>query len=196
MAVDPRQFHLLNVADTCSIWNILSSKVLFNASIAANCSFSCTAFVYYECMHKPRRNISAEELELQRRMEQQRENGHFQMFHIDLDDLNDLEILEKRRSLSKGELSSMVFARRTQQAFITDDQGARRLASHCMRNDRVQTTPHLFGWLIYSGILGDSDKVDVIREHVRFARPLEKYFNEIYMKALEYKLAYNAMKSQ
>ena len=190
MAVDPRNFHLINVADTCSIWNILSSKVLYYASISAKCSFSCTAFVYYECMHKPRKHISAKEQELQLRLEQQREIGQFQMFHIDLDDLNDLEVLEKRRHLSKGELSSMVFARRTQQAFITDDQSARKLASNCIPNDRVQTTPQLFGWLIYSGILGDSDKDVVIREHVFFGRPLEKYFNQIYIKALEYKLAY------
>lgn len=194
MAVDPRQFHLLNVADTCAIWNILSSKVLFSASIAANCSFCCTAFVYYECMHKPRKKISEEELELQRRLEQQRKNSQFQMFHIGLEDLNDIEILEKRRSLSKGELSSMVFARRTQQALITDDQGARKLACHCMPADKVQTTPHLFGWLIYSGIVSDMDKDDIIREHVSFSRPLEKYFIQIYMKALEYKLAYNIVK--
>lgn len=116
------------------------------------------------------------------------------MFHIGLEDLNDIEILETRRRLSKGELSSMVFARRTQQALITDDQGARKLASRCMQADRVQTTPHLFGWLIYSGILGDLDKDEVIREHISFARPLEKYFIQIYMKALEYKLAYNITK--
>jgi len=194
MAVDPRQFHVLNVADTCAIWNILSSKVLYSASIAANCSFCCTAFVYYECMHKPRKNISSEELELQRRLEQEKKKGQFKMFHIGLDDLNDIEILEKRRSLSKGELSSMVFARRTQQALITDDQGARKLTCHCMLADRVQTTPHLFGWLIYSGVLSDLDKDDIIREHVSFARPLEKYFIQIYMKALEYKLAYNTGK--
>lgn len=86
----------------------------------------------------------------------------------------------------------MVFSRRTQQAFITDDQGARKLAYNYMEKDMVQTTPHLFGWLIYSGILGDMDKDNVIREHVSFARPLEQYFNNIYMKALEYKLAYKS----
>ena len=190
MAVDPRQFYLLNVADTCSIWNILSSKLLYNASISAKCSFSCTAFVYYECLHKPRTYISDKEQELQRRLEQQRKAGQFQIFHIDLDDLNDLEVLEKRSHLSKGELSSMVFARRTQQAFITDDQSARKLASNYLPNDRIQTTPHLFGWLMYSGMLGDSDKDVIIKEHTCFGRPLEKYFNLIYMKALEYKLAY------
>jgi len=192
MAVDPRQFYLLNVADTCAIWNILSSKVLYSASFSANCNICCTAYVYYECMHKPRKNISMGEVELQQRLEQQRKAGQFQMFHIDLSDLNDIEILEKRRRLSKGELSSMVFAKRTHQAFITDDQGARKLACYFMQVDRVQTTPHLFGWLIYSGFLGDLDKDEVIREHVRFARPLEQYFNDIYMKALEYKLAYKS----
>jgi hypothetical protein len=194
MAIDPSRFHLWNVADTCAIWNILSSKVLYSASIAAHCIFSCTAFVYYECLHKQRTNISFEEVELQRRLQQEMNNGQFKTFHIDLDDLNDIEVLEKRRNLSKGELSSMVFAIRTQQALITDDQGARKLASHCMSTDRVQTTPHLFGWLIYSGILGDSDKDDVIKEHMRFARPLQKYFNQIYLKALEYRLAHDVLK--
>jgi hypothetical protein len=137
-------------------------------------------------------NYSHKELQICPILKKLDKNGQFQMFHIDLDDLNDIEILNHRNNLSKGELSSMVFAKKTQQAFITDDQGARKLASSCIPNDKEQTTPHLFGWLIYRGILGDSDKDAVISEHVRFSRPLEKYFNEIYEKALLYRLAYNS----
>lgn len=65
MAVDPSCFNLLNVADTCSIWNILSSKLFYCATISAKCAFSCTQFVHYECLIKPRTNESEKEIELQ-----------------------------------------------------------------------------------------------------------------------------------
>jgi len=52
----------------------------------------------------------------------------------------------------------------------------------------VQTTPHLFGWLFYSGRLGDSDKTAIIEEHKEFKRSLAPYFEEMYLKAAQYRL--------
>jgi hypothetical protein len=61
-----------------------------------------------------------------------------------------------------------------------------------MESKMVQTTTQLFGWLVYVGLLSDSDKDAVIKEHLDFKRPLRKYFEEIYVRALECKLAYSA----
>lgn len=189
MAVDISQFHLLNVADACAVWNVLSSRILYQATKSARCTFSCTRFVCYECLYKPRKNLSKKEAELQERLKGEQESGCFSEYHIDIEDLQDIEILERRQSLSKGELSSIVFAKRTRQAFLTDDQSARALAGQVMDTKRVQTTPHLLGWLFFSDFLNDSDRDPIIKEHREFDRPLAKYFEETYLKALETKLA-------
>jgi predicted nucleic acid-binding protein len=192
MPVDPRQFNIINIIDTCSIWNILSSKILYGISLSAHSNFSCTGFVNYECLYKPRIIISDKEKELQHRLKQAKMKGQFETFHISTDDLNDLEILNQRKKLSKGELSSIIFAKRIRQSFLTDDQGARKLACQFLQDKMVQTTPHLFGWLFYIGLLSDSDKDAIINEHESFKRPLRKHFDQIYLRALEYKLAYNS----
>jgi hypothetical protein len=68
---------------------------------------------------------------------------------------------------------------------------ARRLATTYMQQDKVQTTPQLFGWLFYISMLSDSDKSEIIYEHKSMDRPLERYFNNIYLWALERRLASN-----
>ena len=190
MAIDPSHFYPLNVVDTCAVWHVLSSKMLYETALAAGCTFSCTAFVAYECLAKPRKNITPEQVELRRRL--QAEQGRFTSYHLDLDELLEVEVLEKRKNLGKGELSSIAFAKRTRQAFHTDDQKARKLASHVMDTDRVQTTPHLFGWLYFTHSLGDADKDAIISEHERFEGPLRPHFEIMYMRALQYRLLANS----
>lgn len=188
MAVNPSKFFLFNITDTCSVWNILSSKTLYAASVHAKCIFSCTLFVMYECLFKPRKYVNNHEIRLKNRLKKEQKNGNFVAYKIDIEDLQDVFLLEKRQQLSKGELSSIVFAKKTRQAFLTDDQSARKLAESFMEKTLVQTTPHLYGWLVYSNYLNDSDKEEVIREHVEMRRPLKKYFEEMHLKALECKL--------
>jgi hypothetical protein len=59
----------------------------------------------------------------------------------------------------------------------------------------VQTTPHLFGWLIYENILNDSDKHTVVKELKEFERLdgkrrlQTKFFDDMYNKVLQYRLA-------
>jgi hypothetical protein len=84
----------------------------------------------------------------------------------------------------------MVFAKRIGKAFLTDDQAARKLACQCLQVEMIQTTTHLFGWLFYIGLLSDSDKDAIIIEHESFKGNLRKFFDQIYIRALEYKLAY------
>jgi len=52
----------------------------------------------------------------------------------------------------------------------------------------MQTTPQMFGWLIYDRFLTDGDKDRVIEQHVSFNRPLRKYFEIMYKRALEQRL--------
>jgi len=188
MATDPSQFHLLNVADTCSIWNVLSSVRLYAAAREAKCSFCCTEFVIYECLYKYRSNDVPEERELIERLRRETDQKRIVAYSLDIADLQAVEVLENRRRLSKGELSSIAFAQKTGQAFLTDDQKARKLAETVLPKRMTQTTTHLFGWLIFTTRLSDSDKGDVIDEHERLRRPLRRYLEEIYLEALRCRL--------
>lgn len=188
MAINPSKFHIYNVIDTCSIWNIISSAHFYAASLYAKCEFICTGFVFYECLIKPRSSESVSDRKLQEILLREIRKGKFQAHHISLEDLQEIEVLENRKKLSKGELSSIVFARKIRQAFLTDDQGARKLAEKILEKRMVQTTPQLFGWLFYSGHLSDGDKDKIIADHKGFNRPLSQYFDEMYLKALELKL--------
>ncbi|MCU0550841.1 MAG: hypothetical protein MUC48_15950 [Leptolyngbya sp. Prado105] len=164
MAIDPSQFQKFNVVDTCAVWNILSSQRLYSTAVASGCSFCFTSFVHYECLHKPRSNSNPQDLELQNRLRGEIQAGKFKNYHLDLEDLQEVEILQQRKNLGKGELSSIAFAKKTNQAFLTDDMKARKLAgaSNCQF---VQTTPHLLGWLYFANFLGDGDLKAIIDEH-------------------------------
>ena len=124
-------------------------------------------------------------------MIQERDNNKFKDYHISIADLQDIDVLQKSKNLSKGELSSIVFAKKIGQGFLTDDQGARKLAERFMTKEKVQTTPQLFGWLYYEERLIDSDKVQIINEHNELNRPLENYFNQVYQQALQLRLYKN-----
>lgn len=184
MQIDVSSFHRLNVTDTCSAWNVLSSVTLYAAAANAGCTFCCTQFVEYECLHKRRSNIVASDSALQDRFRREIQRGKITVHHLDIADLQEVEILENRRRLSKGELSSIAFAKRTNQAFLTDDQKARKLARTALALNRVQTTPHLLGWLFFAGVLVDSQAEVIVSEHNGYNRPLELHFRAAYAEAL------------
>jgi len=188
MAIDCSHFSLINVIDTCAIWNVLSSRRLTGAAKVAKCHFSATKFVYYEALHKPRSAPTKEDIELQGRLCRERESGFFGDCSLDIADLQEVDILESRMRLGKGELSSIAFAKKARLAFMTDDQKARKLGSVVIGNNFVQTTPHLFGWLFFVGNLSDADKNSVIQEHEKYGGPLRRYFEEMYSEALRCRL--------
>jgi hypothetical protein len=192
MAIDPRGFNRVSMADTCSVWNVLSSDLLYQTASSAGCTFCCTGFVNYECLLKPRKKPNAYDIELQKRLTTARKAGRFQLFSLEIEDLQEVEILERRKKLGKGELSSIAFAKRTQQAFLTDDKNAFKLAIQVLPTDRVQTTPDLFCWLMFEQLLGDSDKQVVISQHESLNRPLREQFEDSYSLALQYRLASRA----
>lgn len=67
-------------------------------------------------------------------------------------------------------------------------QKARKLDSAVIGNNYVQTTPHLFGWLLFRGHLSNADKNDVVQEHETHGGPLRRYFEEMYSEALRCRL--------
>lgn len=184
---DPSSFHLLNVVDSCAVWNIISSNLLKNTAYSAGCNFCCTDFVYYECLHKPRKQIKPEDSVLKERLQKEIGGGKFKNYHLDIEDLQEVEILEKRKNLGKGELASIVFAKKTRQAFLTDDKGARNLAEEVMHQKLVQTTAHLLGWLFFANFLGDYDYKIIVNEHREQNGSLEKHFQVMYHRALDFR---------
>jgi hypothetical protein len=191
MRIDIRNFILLNVVDTCSIWNILSSTILTQKANDIGCRFTYTTFVKYECLYKPRKTANPNDIELQTRLKKNIGMGWISDYPISIEDLQDVEILTNRKNLSKGEIFSMIFAKKTRQAFMTDDQGARKLSESYIGLENTQTVPHLFGWLTYNGEILDSDKDKIIEQQNNLGGIIEKYMEMAYMKGLEFRLIDN-----
>lgn len=188
MNINITSFNILNVIDTCAIDNLLSSNTLFNASINANCKYCYTKFVEYEMFYKERKNPTTSSLQLQNRLKLETKLQHFECHQLSIDDLQDVEIMEKRKKLGIGELSSIAFARKINHSFMSDDQGARKFASEIIGSKKVQTTPHLLGWLFYNRNLIDSDFSVIIQEHESNNRTLSRFLKEAYEESLRIRL--------
>ena len=190
MAIDPTKFSMVTVADTCSVWNVLSSRKLYQASITAKVHFCITPMVLYECLYKPRSSISPEKNELINRLEKARKENAFPIQECALDDLVELARIAPS-GLGSGEMSCMATAYRIRIiAFMTDEKKARKFAFNKLALI-VETTPKLYGWLHYNMYLSDGDHEDVISEHERYeAMPLTAFFSE----ALETARHYRVMK--
>ena len=191
MPIDPSSFHLYNVTDTCAVWNVLSSRTLYSTARGAGVVFICTRFVLYECLFKPRQKISACDEELQSRFRAAQRESVFGTYSMDITDLQTIGLLENRKRLGKGELSSIAFALKIRKALLTDDQKARRLACELLQELVTQTTPHLLGWLFFTNRLVDADKNTIIKEHLEMARPLGEYSEQIYLEACRCRLMAN-----
>ena len=182
--IDPSRFHRVNVADTCAVWNILSSLLLYNSARDAGCQFCITDFVRYECLTKPRTSVTAAEKELMERLRRSERLREFEHFSCDLDDLEMISLLESRRRLGKGELSSIALAMKMHQAFITDDMKARKLAEEAGLA-LTQTTAHLFSWLIFTRRLGDAEKTTIVAQHQDMGQNLAPHLQKAYELALQ-----------
>lgn len=160
------------------------------AAKAVGCQFCCTVFVDYECLFKRRTQRTESDAELCRRLRQAREKGDFPVYPVDVEDLIDSEVLSKRQHIGKGELSSMVFARKIRQALLTDDQRTRRLAVGPLDTGKIQTTPHLAGWLFFTRQLIDGDITEIVQEHAAVGRPLAKHIQAAYEQAMRARLGH------
>lgn len=184
---DPSKFHKVNIVDSCSIWNIISSQLLRTTAYSVKCDFCCTNFVYYECLYKPRKKIKPEDTQLQQILRQEINNGQFQKYHLDIEDLQEVELLRQRKNIGKGELASIAYAKKTNQAFLTDDQRARKLAEEILTHQKVQTTAHLLGWLFFEYCLNDVDIGIIIQQHKKYKGKLEPYFKTMHDRALAFR---------
>lgn len=180
MAIDPSTFNLVNVVDTCGVWNILSSKLLHANAQDVQCDFCITETIRYECLDKPRTSPTVGERTLIERLRRARAQGLFKAHSVDIADLQGLASL--RRRMGKGELSAIAFALKIGQAVLTDDQSARRGAAEAGCRF-VQTTPHLLSWLLFRGRLGDTDLLTVIDQHEAVEGKLGRHFREAAMLA-------------
>lgn len=177
MSIDPSNFHPVNVADTCAVWNILSSETLHLAAKKAGCSFCVTGVVQYELLLKPRSRHKDSDVELRARLEREQAAGGFPSHACSLEDLRMVSALEERKKLGKGELSSIALAMRLYQAVITDDRKAARL-SRDAGHSLTQTTPHLLSWLEFNDALSEAEKRTVFEQHAELNGSLDGPFRD------------------
>ena len=180
--IDVSVFALINVADTCAVWNVLSAPLLCDLTHAAGCHLVITRYVEYECLHKNRKSESGEDGELRRRLLRARQNNRFQTQPLSIEDLQNVTLLQQRRSLGLGELASIAYSKRIGAAVLTDDQKARKLAREVAA--REQTTPHLVGWLAFNGHVSDADCETIVLHHEEMRRPLRKFIEQMFREGL------------
>jgi hypothetical protein len=179
---DISQFRKANVADTCSVWNLVASRLLYATARSAGVMLCCTNFVIYECLFKPGHDRPERE-ELQRRLRTKLADKSISSHSIEIEDLQDVEALRTRKRLSIGELSVIVFARKTAQAVLTDDRGAQKLARAVLAEDTVQSTPHLFAWLYFHSLLSDGDKDQITADLLSLKRNLAPHLDNFHAEA-------------
>jgi hypothetical protein len=180
MSIDITKCIRVNITDSCAVSNLLSSLLLFSRLDSNNFFFSITKYVEYECLYKERTAPTVGDTEIQKRLIRHQRNNKFTSHYISIGDLQDESIIRHSQQLGIGELSSIAFSKKINQSFLTDDQKARKIAKAILGDDKVQTTPHIVGWLFYEGIFSDTDLDTLIAEHISFNRPLEKYFKLVY----------------
>lgn len=188
MSFDPTVFSALVAVDTCAVWNILSSKKLSLAAFSSGPTFIITPMVNYECIHKPRKQETAEQQELKSRFHAAIKRKKLSIQHCELDDLITIA-RQAPKKLSSGELSCIAMSYKLNTiAVMTDEKLAKKFAEESL-GLRVETTPKLYGWLLYKRILNDADHHDVIKEHeILERRPLTEFFNKAYETALQYQV--------
>jgi len=191
--VDVRAFAQTNAIDTCAIWNLLSSGRLAMAAFGRHRWFVVADYVRYEALERPRTNPEESELELQSKFRDRlQRNQGFSSQTVSLADLQAVASMPAIGRLGGGEIAALTLARKMRIGFMTDDQKARSKAPEVDAGP-AHTTPHLLGWLIYDGALGDSDVGVVIAEHEacvpKTNGQLTKFFRAAYEEACRCRLA-------
>lgn len=188
MAIDPTKFSMMAVSDTCAVWNMLSSRKLFQAAKDAKVHFCITQMVLFECIFKPRTIITPEKQELITRFKKAQRDGYFPIQGCELDDLVELA-RQAPNGLGSGEMSCIAMAYRIRSiAFMTDEWKARKFAENQL-SLMVETTPKLYAWLHYKQHLSDGDHAEIINEHENYEKmPLTRFFHEAYEEALRCRL--------
>ena len=193
ITVDVSAFAPISAIDTCSIWNLLSSRVLLGAALRKGRGFAVAAYVRYEALERPRkRPTTSAELALQNEFRRRLAEGRgFTEAPVSLDDLQAVAALPEVRKLGRGEVAALALARKLRAAILTEDQGARK-AAPSVGVGQAQTIPQLLGWLLYEGELTDGDVSAIISEHEASVENnrgrLTVYFRDIHAEAYRCRL--------
>jgi predicted nucleic acid-binding protein len=126
---------------------------------------------------------------MKRRLSAAQSNNDFAQLGITVEDLRAITTLEARKKLGKGELSSIVFAKKASQAFMTDDKKARVLSGEEIGISLTQTTPHLVGWLVFTYKLNDSEIALIKNQHREMKRPLSNHFDTVHLRGLHFRIS-------
>ncbi|SDF03493.1 hypothetical protein [Rhodospira trueperi] len=159
-----QSFPTIAAIDTCAVWNILCSQTL-TAAVRGRCHFILAEYIRYECLLK--RWKSPESAALRTRLSGELASGkHFTVHSLEIDDLRELAAnVGALGRFDYGELAALALARKLQSGFLTDDRAARRIGESTIGANRVRTTPHLVGWLVYDGHLTDGDIPTIIADN-------------------------------
>ena len=106
--------HKCSVIDTCAILNLLSSSRFYTATINETFFWCYTSFVEYEVFYKSVKKETSIIIKQRQQLREETRKKRFRCEHLSISDLQEIEILENRKKLGKGELSSIAFARKTQ----------------------------------------------------------------------------------
>ena len=199
MQVDVRTFTQFNAIDTCAIWNVLSSSCLISAALSKQLWFLVPEYVRYEALDRPRTDPAPSELALQAKFRDiLRKSQGFTHQSLSLADLQAVANIPAVGRLGGGEIAALALARKMRIGFLTDDQKARTKAPDAGVGT-AHTTPHLLGWLIYEGVLSDSDFGVVVSEHEASVPKkngqLTKFFRAAYEEACRCRLVINQVMS-
>jgi len=191
--VDVSTFAPVSAIDTCSVWNLLSSRVLLGGALRRGRGFAVAAYVRYEALEKPRRKAATPaELALQSDFRRLLAEGRsFTEAPMSVADLQAVAGLPEVGKLGRGEVAALALARKLRAAVLTEDQGARK-AAPSVGVGQAQTTPQLLGWLLYEGELTDGDVAAIISEHEACVEAergrLTAYFRAIHVEACRCRL--------
>jgi predicted nucleic acid-binding protein len=165
ITVDLTVFEPVSAIDTCSIWNLHSSPRLLMAALEQKRWFVVAGYVRYEALEKPRKRPTMTELRMQAKFrEHLAAKRGFSEAPVTVEDLEYVAASQDARRLGHGEIAALALARHLRCALLTDDQGARKVAPR-VGVAPAQTTPQLFGWLVYERSLTDGDAQTVISQH-------------------------------
>lgn len=193
ITVDVSVFAPISAIDTCSVWNLLSSKMLLGAALRKGRGFAVAAYVRYEALEKSRKKpTSTAELAMQSEFRRHLTEGRsFTEVPMSVADLQAVASLPEVQKLGRGEVAALALARRLRAAILTEDQGARKAAPNVGAGS-AQTTPQLLGWLLYEGELTDGDVAVIISEHEASVEEnrgrLTAYFRAIHVEACRCRL--------
>lgn len=163
--------------------NVLSSKTLHAACCRHGLQFVLTKYCLYECLDKPRKVDRPGDIEIRRRLQEARSRGFFMDHDLSIEDLQEAALMRLRRRVGAGELSTIALAKRFGIGIQTDDDRAEGLAVEVLSLEKVQTTPHVLGWLFFCGHLLDHELSTIVEEHVSVGRNISERFREAHMEA-------------